>query len=217
MKFRNLLENYLTTADGSLKHNSLLLLDIDDTLLKAKGIYIYRKLPTDKAEVKLTPENYAKEMVDSSNKGFYDYRDFRDKDTILRSIVTAIPMIPNLKIMDDYIKHGWTIGILTARGMEKTVFKGLQQFLMFRNKKGKLEDIGDKLVRELVFAMNTSNDGVAKYAHLGENDFVKKKNKIIELASKYERIVFIDDDMKNINEVNKIKLKNVSSKLAKGI
>ena len=37
------------------KTNRLILLDVDDTLLKPTGVYIYRNLPSDTEEVALTP------------------------------------------------------------------------------------------------------------------------------------------------------------------
>mgnify|MGYP003656213328 FL=1 len=45
------------------KTNRLILLDVDDTLLKPSGVYIYRKLPTDNSEVILTPYEYGLEVV----------------------------------------------------------------------------------------------------------------------------------------------------------
>ena len=62
----------------NVRKRGILLLDIDDTLLKAQNIFIWRKLPTDKEEVKLTPDQYSKESVTAETKPHYDYREFRD-------------------------------------------------------------------------------------------------------------------------------------------
>ena len=190
-------------------HNSLLLLDIDDTLVRAQNIYIYRKLPTDEKEVKLTPEEYAKEQINAKTKEFYDYRDFRDPKAVAKSIKTGIPIIPNLKIMDDYIKNGWTIGLLTARGMEEVVANTMKVWLKYTSNKNDLKKIGDKLARELVMAVN---DDTKHYK--GSSDFEKKANVIKELSKKYDRIMLIDDDIKNLKAAKDLGIKNVYTKLA---
>jgi len=178
--------------------NNLILFDIDDTLLKAQGIKLYRKLPTDKKEVELTPGEYAKEKVTPELKQYYDYRDFRDPVKVAESIKTSLPIISNLKILDSYIKN--------ADSMKK--------WLKHKNEKGDLQSIGDKLVRELVFGMNDSNK---KYE--GASDFDKKANVIKKLAKKYDRVVFYDDDLKNIaavkEMVEKENIKNVVARVAK--
>ena len=60
--------------------------------------------------------------------------------------------------------------------------------------------IGDKLVRDLIFAINDDNK---KYK--GHTDFEKKKNVMINLLDKYDRVWLIDDDPKNIKAVNDTK------------
>lgn len=210
----NIIELMAETSIAESVGNSLLLLDIDDTLLTANGIKIWRKLPTDKKEVGLTPEQYAKEKVTPENRKYYSYKEFTDPKKVAKSIKTGIPIIPNLSIMDSYIKNGWKIGILTARGLENVIADSMKKWLMHKDEKGKLQNIGDKLVRELIFAINDSNK---RYA--GEGDFDKKKNVIKKLAKQYDRIVFIDDDPKNLKAVKEMVekegIKNVYPKEAK--
>lgn len=196
--------NYAETLTRELflneaEHKSLLLLDIDDTLLTAQGIKIWRKLPTDKKEVALTPAEYAEEKVTADTKQYYDYREFRDADKVGKSIMTGIPIVSNLKTMDDYIKNGWDVGILTARGMEPIIFKSIKQFLKFKQGKD-LKPIGDKLVRDLVFAINDDNK---KYK--GGTDFGKKVEVMKSLLNRYDRVWLIDDDPKNIKAINDLK------------
>lgn len=181
---------------------SLLLLDIDDTLLKAQNIYIYRKLPSDEKEVKLTPQEYANDpnTKNKENKKYYDYREFRDPKKVAESIKTGMPIIPNLKMVDSYVNNGWDIGILTARGMEKVIFDSIKVWLKIKDKKGNLQDVGDKLIKDLVFAINDDNK-----EYKGRTDFEKKKNVIKDLAKKYDRVWFLDDDQKNIDAVNNLK------------
>lgn len=209
MIFKEILNEYLTEEAFE---NSLLLLDIDDTLLKAQNIYIYRKLPSDKQEVKLTPDQYAQESVTAATKQYYNYRDFDNAEIVGKSIKTGLPIVSNLQLMDSYIKKGWKIGILTARGMEDVIFDSMKAWLKIKDKKGNLKDIGDKLVRDLVFAIN--DDKKRKTIYKGETDFERKANVIKDLSKKYNRIIFIDDDIKNIKKVKQLKLKNVMTKIA---
>ena len=190
------------------KGENLLLLDVDYTLVIPDNIFIIRK-NDDGTETKLNPEEYAKEPVTEKNHGQYDFREFRDPERVYNSIKTGIPLIPNLKIVDEYIKNGWKIGILTARGMEDVVFHALKDWLQFRDRTGNLQNVGDKLVRDLVHAVN---DDSKHYA--GKTDFEKKANVVKKLASEYDRIVLLDDDEKNLNAVRLLGLRNVYPKIA---
>jgi hypothetical protein len=210
MNFKEAIFEFLLFEE---KGKSLLLLDIDETLLKPRNIYVYRKLPTDKKEVRLTPEEYAKDpnSVDKKNKKYYDYREFMNQEKIARSIKTGLPIVPNLKVMDDYIKKGWKIGILTARGLEDIIAKTMQEWLKFKNKKGNFVDID--LPRKLVYAINDDNK-----RYKGSTDFEKKVNVIRKLAKEYDRIIFIDDTIETIKKVKKMAkeegLNNIMAKYA---
>lgn len=188
------------------KGESLLLLDIDDTLVIPTNIFIYKK-NKDGSETALTPQEYSKQSEDVGNE--YDFRDFRDPKKIYNSIKTGIPIIPNLRVFDEYVKRGWKIGILTARGMEEVVYKALKDWLLFRNKQGDLQELGPRLVRDLVHAINTQNRG-----YVGETSSERKANVVRKLAKEYDRIVLIDDDLKNIEAIRELGLKNVYTKLA---
>lgn len=210
MNFREIVKNVFLgeeTADGE---KSLLLLDLDDSLLQAKNIFIIRKLPTDKAEVKLTPAQYAKEKVTPENKKCYDYREFRDPNKVSKSILTSHPIIANLKIMDSHIKHGWELGVLTARGMEDVVAKALQKWLKFRDEKGNLIPIGKLLPRNMIFAVNTEDK-----VYEGKTDAEKKSNVMKKLRNKYFRVKLLDDDTKTIKAVKEIKKSRIYGQLAK--
>lgn len=192
---RIIVEELITENKGK----NLLLLDIDDTLLKASGIYIHRKLPSDKETVKLTPDEYAKDpnTKSPSNKKYYDYKEFRDPEIVAKSIKLGNPIIPNLQVVDSYVNNGWKIGILTARGLEDIIYDSIKDFLQIRNPKGELEDVGRRISKSLVFAVN---DEIRSYE--GTTDSEKKKNVILELSKKYDRVWLIDDDDKNIKAVN---------------
>ena len=167
--FRQALSEERSIPEGK-KH--LLLLDIDDTLLRAKSnMKIYRKLPTDKVEIALTPEEYAKEHVTPETKKYYDYRDFRDPKKVYESIVKGSPYINNLKVLDDFYNAGADIGILTARGCEDTVYKAIKTFLRVKDKNGNL--IRPELPRERVHGVNDDDK-----PYPGATDGEKKRNVI---------------------------------------
>lgn len=202
MNFLDLIKNIFTEERNipeGKKH--LLLLDIDDTLLRAKSnMKIYRKLPSDKEEVALTPEQYAKENVTPDLKKYYDYRDFRDPKKVYESIVKGAPYINNLKALDDFYNAGADIGILTARGCEDIVYKAIKAFLRVRDKNGNL--VKPNLPRERVHGVN---DEIKHYP--GDTDGEKKKNVIRSYYNKYDYITLFDDDVKNIK--NALSLKKV--------
>ena len=190
------------------KGQNLLLLDVDATLVIPDNIFIHKKNP-DGSVTKLSPAQYAKEKVTKENQKDYSFDEFRDPQKVYNSIKTGIPLISNLKIVDEYIHRGWRIGILTARGMEDVVFKALKDWLMHRETRGNLREIGDKLVRDLVHAVNSDNKH-----YEGSTDFEKKGNVVKRLATQFDKIVVFDDDIKNINYIRKLGLQNVFVKQA---
>lgn len=180
---------------------NVILFDIDDCIITANNIYIIKIEPNGK-ETKLTPDEYAKEPKEQEkSRGVkYDYREFRDPKIVEKSIITGTPIIKNLRILDDHIKNGWTVGILTARGLEDVVYRSLQKWLMFKNDKtGELVPIEKKLSREIVHAVN---DGIRQYT--GMTDFEKKANVIREYSKKYDLVKFVDDDLNNLNKVKEM-------------
>ncbi len=185
------------------KIKKLLLLDIDDTIVSARNIYIYKKMPNGR-EMALTPEEFSKENVNSETNHLYDFREFRDAELVKNSIHTGEPILHVLQYMDHMITKGYKIGILTARGMEPVIRDTLQSWLMYK-KRGKLRAIGAKLKE--VFAIS---DEIKNYD--GDTSFARKANVIKSLVKKYHKIIFIDDDMKNIDAVNDLRLHGVVSK-----
>lgn len=213
MKAYKLIENILLNesihplTDGK---KGIIVLDIDDTLLTAQNIFIHKLLPDGKV-IKLTPEQYAKDpdskkKNDPSSGIRFSYEEFRDPEKVKNSIVTGIPIIKNLRIMDSYIKAGYQIAILTARGLEDVVYKSLNKFLMFRDADGELKTVKNMLARNMV---NAINDEAKVYK--GTTDFEKKAIVIKELSKSYDYVKFLDDDEKNITAVKGLKLNNVQA------
>jgi hypothetical protein len=197
MKAIEIIEQLLEGTKVPEGKKYVLLLDLDDCLLTANNIHIIKIFP-DGREVALTPDEYAKKNreQDKLDGVKYDYREFRDSKKVANSIISATPVLRNLRIVDSHINNGWTIGVLTARGLEDTVYYAVKKWLMYRDSDGELKAIGDKLTRELTHAVN---DGSKVYS--GLNDFDKKANVIRQYAKKFDRVKFLDDDKANLSAV----------------
>ena len=185
----------------------LIVFDIDDTILKVDPniMSIYKKEPG-KSEIKLSTEEFAKDpdAEDPSKRDWFDYRDFKDPVKVYNSIISGTPLIKNLKIMDDYVNAGYDFCFLTARSCEETVKKAISDFLLIRDKNGVLQELGDSFKKIMSHAVN---DEYNKYP--GKTDAEKKANILIKLCKKYDRVVFVDDDKKNVNAARNLNIKNL--------
>jgi len=185
----------------------LIVFDIDDTILKVDPnmMSIYKKEPG-KSEIKLTTDEFAKDpdAEDPSKRDWFDYRDFKDPVKVYNSIISGTPLIKNLKIMDDYVNAGYDFCFLTARSCEDTVKKALSDFLLVRDENGLLKELGDSFKKIMSHAVN---DEYKKYP--GKTDAEKKANILIKLCKKYDRVVFVDDDNKNLNAARELNIKNL--------
>lgn len=185
----------------------LIVFDIDDTILKVDPnmMSIYKKEPG-KSEIKLTTDEFAKDpdAEDPSKRDWFDYRDFKDPVKVYNSIISGTPLIKNLKIMDDYVNAGYDFCFLTARSCEDTVKKALSDFLLVRDENGLLKELGDSFKKIMSHAVN---DEYKKYP--GKTDAEKKANILIKLCKKYDRVVFVDDDKKNVNAARELNIKNL--------
>ena len=83
---------------------------------------------------------------------------------------------------------------------------------MYRDKQGRLVPIGDKLDRNLVYAIN---DSVTASRLTAIADFDKKAEIINELLDVYDEIIFLDDDIKNLKAVKRLKSTLESNKANK--
>ena len=192
------LQLYIVEAIKKLPNSvsGIIVFDIDDTLLKVNPdvIKIYKQ--TDNGEISLTTEEFAKDpdAADPERKKLFDLRDFRDPVKVYNSIISGTPLIKNLKIMDSYIEAGYDFCFLTARGCEETVKKALNDFLRVKdNATGELKELGNIFKQTLSHAVN---DEYKKYP--GASDAEKKGNVLKSLCKKYDKVVFVDDDTKNV-------------------
>ena len=106
--------------------------------------------------------------------------------------------------MDDYIEAGYDFWFLTARSCEETIKVALDDFLLRRASNGALEKLGDIFKKTISHAVN---DEIKKYP--GKTDAEKKANILKELCSKYDKVVFVDDDTKNVRAARGLELSNL--------
>lgn len=209
----------LDTNKKGFKEKGLVVFDIDDTLVRANSnvIKIYKSIngretaistaqfatDNDKAAMGKNVVMYDK-TEDAPKKGIaFSIRDFRNPKKVYDSITKGTPILANLRLMDDYIQNGWEVSFLTARGLQNTVTKALKSYLKTR-KGGKLVPVGTAFNEALSAAVN---DEDIKYAGVDDGD---KKGRVLKLlCSYYNYVVFVDDDMRNINAARSLGLKNL--------
>ena len=188
--------------------SGVIVFDIDDTLLRVdkKSMSIYKRVPGEENEIALSTEEFAKDedAKDPDKLSWFDYRDFRDPIKVYNSIISGTPLIRNLRIMDDYIEAGYDFCFLTARSCEETIKVALDDFLLRRTSNGALEKLGDIFKKTISHAVN---DEIKKYP--GKTDAEKKANILKELCSKYDKVVFVDDDTKNVRAARGLELSNL--------
>ena len=205
MKFNDVIINEAVTPP---KGKGILVCDIDDCLLKAdqNSIGIW-KIKNGK-ETKLTTEQYAKDP--ESKKPYppgvsYDLREFRDPKKVYDSIVKGTPVLKSLRLLDAHVKAGYDVMFLTARGLEPVVSKAFEEFIRFRDRDGKLKELGPIFKKSLSAAVN--DDGKV---YVGASDAEKKGNVLRDVCSKYDIVKFIDDDIKNVKYAKSLGIPNLT-------
>lgn len=187
--------------------SGLIVFDIDDTLLKTDSdiIKIYKRKPGED-EVALTTEEFAKDpdTANPDHKDWFDYRDFNDPKKVYQSIIKGTPLIKNLRIMDSYLDAGYEFCFLTARACEDVIKDALDNFLKTRAKNGELKELGEIFNKAMSHAIN---DATKQYK--GTSDADKKANILTELCKKYDKVVFVDDDKKNVRAAKDLDLPNL--------
>ena len=184
----------------------LIVFDIDDTLLRANGddFFVYKNV--NGKEIPLTTTEFANDpdAEDPDKRIMFDYRDFADPQKVYQSIITGTPLLKNLRILDDYVEAGYEFCFLTARQCENVIKGALDSFLQIRRKSGILEPLGDAFNKTLSHAVN---DTLKNYP--GKTDAEKKANILIKLCKEYDRVVFVDDDKKNVNAAINLHIPNL--------
>lgn len=205
------LKVYILESIKKLSSNTtgIIVFDIDDTLLRVDktAMSVYKKEPG-KPEIKLSTDDFAKDpdACDPSKASWFNYRDFRDPLKVYNSIISGTPLIKNLRIMDAYIEAGYDFCFLTARGCEDTIKQAIDDWLKIKdNTTGALRKLDTSFKKTLSAAVN---DDIKKYP--GSTDAEKKGNVLTELCNKYDKVIFVDDDHKNVRAAKNLKLKNLT-------
>jgi hypothetical protein len=187
-----------------------ILFDIDDCLLQAdsKAIGIIKREPG-KDPVRLSTDQYAKDPDAATHRGWFSYEEFRDPEKVYASIVGGTPLLRQMRLLDAHVKANYDIAFLTARGLQDVVDAALRAFLKVKDDNGKLSPIGDRLKSEISAAVN---DEIKAYP--GANDPEKKGMVIKNICQKYDKVKFVDDDLKNVNFAKSLKLPNLQVILA---
>lgn len=185
----------------------LIVFDIDDTILKVDPniMKIYKRVPGEKVK-ELTTEDFAKDpdAADPDKRSWFDLTDFNTPIKVYNSIISGTPLIRNLKIMDDYVRAGYDFCFLTARSCEEVVKRAISDFLKMRSEDGKLKELGDSFKKTFSHAVN---DQIKKYP--GRTDAEKKANILKKLCKEYDKVVFVDDDTKNVRAARNLNIKNL--------
>ena len=161
---------------------NILFLDIDYTLLIPQNVYVYY---TEKGiEKTMDCLTFSSLNLKGDEKMKYDLRDFRDPIPVKNSIVTSIPLEVNLKIIEEYAKEGWILGILTARGCEDIIAETILEWL-----KEHLPNFKE-IKRENIYAVNDEKN------YIGNGSSQKKLFILKDLIKKnyFNKIAFIDDN-----------------------
>lgn len=167
--------------------NKILFLDIDDTLLIGDNIYIY--LIKDGIKRKITTHEYSN-LTLTNLKERIDYSEFDDPEKIKNSIINGKPLLHNLKKIDEYVKNGWELGVLTARGEQRTIRKVIKEWLK------------DKLKNEFILKeknIYAVGDRIINYP--GKNSSERKVKILKKYLLKFDRVCLIDDSQKTINYI----------------
>lgn len=186
----------------------IVVFDIDDTLIQADSSFIKigKYVNGDRHnKIYLSSEEFAHDPDVKEHKDWFDFAEFQNPQKVVQSIVHGTPILKNLRILDAYLNAGYEFCFLTARGCEDAVKYAIQTVIKHKDSEGILKDIKPYFNKELSAAINDSNKGYA-----GKSDAERKSNVLKELCSKFDYVVFVDDDPKNVALARSMNLKNLT-------
>ncbi len=191
-----------------MRSGTICVFDIDDTLIFSDSKIYYTEPGKEKKGVSTT--KFADIRQDLDPNTIYDFQDFEEFDKILVGIKWGRPNIPILKILDKAIQAGNKIGIITARGNQDAIWRGLNSFLLYRGKDDKLQPLPkNQFNKSYVFAVGDSDTLRAlKIKGGSENPSAVKAHVLQKIfGDKYgfKTIIFYDDDIGNIKAIEDLK------------
>ena len=186
----------------------IVVFDIDDTLIQADEdvMSIGKFVNGDrKHKISLSTEEFAKDPDAKEHKDWFDFSDFQNPQKVVQSIIKGTPILRNLRILDAYLNAGYEFCFLTARGCEDAVKYAIQTVIKYRDDKGVLNNIAPYFNKDVSAAINDSNKDYS-----GNSDAEKKSNVLKEICSKFDYVVFVDDDNKNVAQAKELNLNNLT-------
>ena len=186
----------------------IVVFDIDDTLIRADKdvVSISKFINGDrKNKISISTEEFAKDPDAKDHKNWFDFSDFQNPQKVVQSIIKGTPILKNLKILDAYLNAGYEFCFLTARGCEDAVKHAIQNVIKYRDENGVLHNIDPWFNKDVSAAINDSNK-----EYEGKTNAEKKSNVLREICSKFDYVVFVDDDNKNVAHAKELNLNNLT-------
>ena len=186
----------------------IVVFDIDDTLIQADKdvVSISKFINGDrKNKISISTEEFAKDPDAKDHKNWFDFSDFQNPQKVVQSIIRGTPILKNLKILDAYLNAGYEFCFLTARGCEDAVKHAIQNVIKYRDENGVLHNITPWFNKDVSAAINDSNK-----EYEGKTNTEKKSNVLREICSKFDYVVFVDDDNKNVAHAKELNLNNLT-------
>ena len=186
----------------------IVVFDIDDTLIHTDEdvMSIGKFINGDrKNRISLSTKEFAKDPDAKEHKEWFDFSDFQNPQKVEQSIIKGTPNLKNLRILDAYLIAGYEFCFLTARGCEDAVKYAIQNVIKYRDENGVLNNIDPWFNKDVSAAVNDSNK-----EYEGKTDAEKKSNVLREICSKFDYVVFVDDDNKNVAHAKELNLNNLT-------
>ena len=186
----------------------IVVFDIDDTLIHTDEdvMSIGKFINGDrKNKISISTEEFAKDPDAKDHKNWFDFSDFQNPQKVVQSIIRGTPILKNLRILDAYLNAGYEFCFLTARGCEDAVKHAIQNVIKYRDENGVLHNITPWFNKDVSAAINDSNK-----EYEGKTNAEKKSNVLREICSKFDYVVFVDDDNKNVAHAKELNLNNLT-------
>ena len=198
---------------GAIQHlpygkTGIVVFDIDDTLIQADKdvVSIGKFINGDrKNKISISTEEFAKDPDAKDHKNWFDFSDFQNPQKVVQSIIKGTPILKNLRILDAYLNAGYEFCFLTARGCEDAIKYAIQDVIKYRDENGALNNIDPWFNKDVSAAINDSNK-----EYEGKSNAEKKSNVLREICSKFDYVVFVDDDNKNVAHAKELNLNNLT-------
>ena len=186
----------------------IVVFDIDDTLIQAdKNVVSISKFINGdrKNKISISTEEFAKDPDAKDHKNWFDFSDFQNPQKVVQSIIKGTPILKNLRILDAYLNAGYEFCFLTARGCEDAIKYAIQDVIKYKDENGVLNNIDPWFNKDVSAAINDSNK-----EYKGKTNAEKKSNVLREICSKFDYVVFVDDDNKNVAHAKELNLNNLT-------